>query len=285
MVSDHARRDHLIAQVSSGAMTPSEAEAEAARMGLMALEYRPDPREFDPMRERFWTLPMAVAWIAYRTVSDVTENYYAYMAECRFWIPAAQLGAHVPSGFELVGSHFNSINRMELVEEGQQLKDRNFLMPVVQAKQTLWQALRSAAVSASGTDPVSGRRMLIDALQFQDLTLSEMNHQDVFRTRAPIGIGPIRYANITVPMVEVRDHWRVLLPAVRPGRPPKMPPIKAEFDRRCQNGLVKQSLAKEAIFLASWFQETYPEKEAISTSTIENGLRYDFQSYARSQNK
>jgi hypothetical protein len=61
-------RDELITKVQHGERTPAEAEIEAKRLNLRPLENRPDPHDYDPMREPFWTLPMAVAWIAYRTL-------------------------------------------------------------------------------------------------------------------------------------------------------------------------------------------------------------------------
>jgi hypothetical protein len=54
------------AMVQRGEMTPADAESEAKRQGLGKLASEPDPNDYDPMREPFWTLPMTVAWIAYR---------------------------------------------------------------------------------------------------------------------------------------------------------------------------------------------------------------------------
>ena len=42
-------------------MSPAEAEFEAKRLGLEPLASAPDPNDYDPMREPFWTLPMTVA--------------------------------------------------------------------------------------------------------------------------------------------------------------------------------------------------------------------------------
>ena len=56
-------RDELIEEVEYGRMSPAEAEAEAAKLSLGPLAATPDPRQFNPMDEVGWTLPMTVAWI------------------------------------------------------------------------------------------------------------------------------------------------------------------------------------------------------------------------------
>lgn len=71
----HSERDELIDRVRYGRLTPAEAEAEAAHLGLERLASRPDPSQFDPMRETWWTLPMAIAWIARRSPDEVRESW------------------------------------------------------------------------------------------------------------------------------------------------------------------------------------------------------------------
>jgi hypothetical protein len=47
----HSERDELIDRVRYGRLTPAEAEAEAAHLGLERLASRPDPSQFEPMPE------------------------------------------------------------------------------------------------------------------------------------------------------------------------------------------------------------------------------------------
>ena len=81
----HSERDELIDRVRYGRLTPAEAEAEAAHLGLERLASRPDPSQFDPMRETWWTLPMAIAWIARRSPDEVRESWDPYRSECWEW--------------------------------------------------------------------------------------------------------------------------------------------------------------------------------------------------------
>lgn len=73
-------RDDLITMVQRGQMIPADAEFVAKRLGLGPLASEPDPNNYDPMREPFWTLPMAVAWIAYRT-QDAVRNWWERVSE------------------------------------------------------------------------------------------------------------------------------------------------------------------------------------------------------------
>jgi len=68
-----AGRDKLIDAVMHGRMSPAQAEAEAARLGLEPLAPAPDAWKYHPLSEVWWTLPVTVAWIAWRTARDVQE--------------------------------------------------------------------------------------------------------------------------------------------------------------------------------------------------------------------
>jgi hypothetical protein len=217
MPSDHAKRDDLIARVIAGTMSPAEAEVEAARLGLRAIEYRPNPNDFDPMQERFWTLPMAAAWIAYRTVDAVRENWDRYRLECVHWVYSDQRWGPGHSGFDLF--HFTHANlwRLKMAEQLDEASKlvTDYSMPVPDAIDALWQALCGSCFEASGIDLTTGKREILDALRLQDLVFGEDEYRDVLRQRAPIGVGPVRYRDITVPMGGVRGLWGV--------RPPPMP--------------------------------------------------------------
>lgn len=211
MPSGHAKRDELIARVIAGTMSPAAAEVEAARLGLRAIEYRPARDAYDPMQERFWTVPMAVAWIADRTAEAVRENWDAYRLECVHWLYSDQLKAPGRSGFDLF--HFTPANlrRLKMAEKLEEARDLDpdSSMSVSDAIDALWQALRGSCFEASGIELASGKREIIDALRLQDLVFGEEEHRDVLRERASVGIGPVRYRDIKVPMGGVRGLWVV----------------------------------------------------------------------------
>ena len=64
-------RDELFEAVRYGRMTPDEAEAEVMRLGIGSLAPQPNSADLNPMGEVWWTLAMAVAWIAWRSHEEV----------------------------------------------------------------------------------------------------------------------------------------------------------------------------------------------------------------------
>lgn len=66
-------------------MSPVDAEAEATKLGVGPLAAIPDPKQFNPMDDVGWTLPMTVAWIAWRDSQKVLEFYDPYRAACVDW--------------------------------------------------------------------------------------------------------------------------------------------------------------------------------------------------------
>jgi hypothetical protein len=71
--------------VRRGEMEPDEAEAKAEREGFGPLATKPDPVEFDPKHMSYWSLPMALAWIAWRNTEQVQEHCADYRNNCQQW--------------------------------------------------------------------------------------------------------------------------------------------------------------------------------------------------------
>jgi hypothetical protein len=78
-------RDEILDRASHGEITPDEAEAEAARLGLPPLAHTPDPAKFNPMSEPWWALGMAAAWIIWRTPAAVRSVWSDYRREVSLW--------------------------------------------------------------------------------------------------------------------------------------------------------------------------------------------------------
>ncbi|WP_291570757.1 hypothetical protein [Bradyrhizobium sp.] len=78
-----AARDNLIDQVRRGQITPDEAEAEAAKQGFGPIASAPDPLEFDPKQMPWWSIPMALSWIAWRNTKSVRESCAEYRENFR----------------------------------------------------------------------------------------------------------------------------------------------------------------------------------------------------------
>ena len=72
----------LFERAGRNEITGDAADAEAERFGLGRLSRAPSATEYDPQKERFWTLPMAIAWIAYGNFEAVREQWAEYRGQC-----------------------------------------------------------------------------------------------------------------------------------------------------------------------------------------------------------
>lgn len=60
-------RNEILRRFLDGDIDHEQAEAEAQEAGFESMVFRPDSGKLDPMAKPFWTLPMALAWVIYRT--------------------------------------------------------------------------------------------------------------------------------------------------------------------------------------------------------------------------
>lgn len=84
-MSQHDQREKLFERAKYGEISGEEADGEAVRLGLSRFSSEPGPGEFRPEDLAHWTLPMAVAWIAYMDLEEVREWSAPYRAECFDW--------------------------------------------------------------------------------------------------------------------------------------------------------------------------------------------------------
>ncbi len=219
----HLDKEALIAKVEAGDLTPDEAEAEAARLGIGPLQARPDPADYDPMREPYWTLPMAAAWIAYRTVDAVRESWPYYRERCRHWLYQDKWRHAGASGFRLVPWRPPSLMLLRLAEHLDDRTDRDpdFSRPVSVAIEELVSGLRASCFEASGIASSSGRREEIPNIAWRELVIIESDG-DLVRPRTGSGTS---YRDVVVPTRSVRGLWSVRRPEPEPlTLPPLMRP-------------------------------------------------------------
>lgn len=98
------RTDELINALHNGEITPEEAENVARLDGLGPLRPSAAPDEHQPDKEAYWTLPMAIAWIVWRTLDRVRQQYDPYRSASPFWFyrtydsMGAQIRSEEPQG-------------------------------------------------------------------------------------------------------------------------------------------------------------------------------------------
>jgi hypothetical protein len=73
----HIRYDFL-GRIADGLMSPNIANERLTALGFEPLYVEPNPKDFHPEREVFWTLTMAVAWISWRSLIEVTRQWISY---------------------------------------------------------------------------------------------------------------------------------------------------------------------------------------------------------------
>lgn len=182
---NQSRRDELIHHVQYGLMTPAEAEAEAARLGLGPLASRPDPKQHDnPMEEMWWTLPMAIAWIAWRNSADVLDCYDPYREQCWYWYYQEwRVGPDSPvyKGHFLKQRPRATLVLLSLSERHDIAAgpERDRVMSVSDATAQLWKALQRNSLQAIARFRYGDRRAPIADHEWLDLKPIEENGRDV----------------------------------------------------------------------------------------------------------
>jgi len=214
-------RDDLISKVRLGELTPADAESEARRLGLDPLASEPDPNKFDSMREAFWTLPMAVAWIAYRSPDAVRNWWQDYRKEFLVWnFREWRVGPDGPvnEGHFLESRPAATLSLLQMADAMRNNTDG--LMSAQEAIEALWLAMQRGAFEATGVDEQAGRRVPISREQWVDLTCFEERGRDVVGAAPNRGHINTRYRDIALPAEAIRSLW--------PSRP-KLAPILPEL--------------------------------------------------------
>jgi hypothetical protein len=81
-----AAREVLYNCLANGRTTPAKAEVEAHKLGLAPLTPALDLACFDPMGETYWTLAMAVSWIAWADLGRVRDCLPRWREQHQSWV-------------------------------------------------------------------------------------------------------------------------------------------------------------------------------------------------------
>src|SRR5262245_29195353 len=155
-------RDLVIERVRIGEITPEEAEAEAERQGFGPLATKPNSVDFDPSQMLDWSIPMALAWIAWRTIEAVRDHCAHYREKCLFWFPGSW---KVPTddgkefkridGYELRSLRRSTSVRLSLVESYLRSTEKlppTSQMTIAKAEKELFVALAAGRLVATAKD-------------------------------------------------------------------------------------------------------------------------------------
>jgi hypothetical protein len=158
----------------------------------------PDPRRFDPMTEQWWTLPMTAEWIVSRLPDDVRLAWPKYDFELR------ELN-RLPNG-KRPESQLRSLHDIVL-STANDSKPRQFAVNGADARDDLWDRLRSGELVATGIPAESEHRRTILAVEWLDLDSFD---PDLGWPTDAVGRGfksLLRFRSVVVPSHDVIRIW------------------------------------------------------------------------------
>lgn len=202
------QRDQLFDRAKYGEITGDYADAEAIRLGLGSLSHKPGPDEFRPEAVTHWTLPMAVAWIAYRDLEEVREWSAPYRAECLHWIWQrwrVGLDGPIQEGWHLDRRSKPTLSLLRIGAAIDCVEEKPPAMTIGEAQEALWIALQEGFFAASGIDTETDRRVEIPPLDWHELVVVEGKGEVDEVRRGLLGSG---YRDPLVPSVAIRGLWR-----------------------------------------------------------------------------
>lgn len=225
-------RSDLIGKVQRGKLSPQEAEAEAQKLGIGALAAEPDSSLFDPMAEPFWTPPMAVAWISYRTANAVTEWWDRYREQCWDWhFHRSRLGPDGPieEGHLLEQRKNADLATLCIAETYYRILIDGVkpMMSAADGQEALLVALRTDCFRATGINSSTGLRATILPIEWIDMEVLSDGRQDYFQVGA--SATSVRYRDVLLPAGNITILWPAPKPKAREVLPPLVRPEGSGF--------------------------------------------------------
>jgi hypothetical protein len=278
-------RDSLFAALSYGKMTPEQAELRAKQSGLPPLAPQPRPADFNAMLEAWWTLPMMIAWIAWRSHAEVVEAWDAYRLECNYWRCRkwrTGFSGKVYKGYFLERQQPATVRRLVLTEKHRFVKGTlpSDAISIRDAIAKLRTEGGEGTMQATGVKTDTRERVPIPDYEWRDFEFVEVRGRDVVRFRYDPARGYDDLAFLSQHTMKIWPLPETQRPTGTPethsggaGRPTMMHLIKAEYDRQKERGEISGSLRKVADDLAAWAKKEHETLRCPTAGTIANALR------------
>lgn len=207
-------REIVLGLAQNGIVAPDEAEAMAEQWGLPPFQESPSTARFDPLAQAAWTLPMVLAWLAWRTPEAVRKEWDGYRRECWQWqsfhrrlpIDGGKSWREV-HGFELVGLGSATARELSLAEALDITSGDAILhMSIRSAREALWNALASETLVGNATDEI-GNVVTIPPREWAYLELAYSQDGPDYLIRRPQSLQPV-YRNLTFSSKDVMRLWK-----------------------------------------------------------------------------
>jgi hypothetical protein len=223
LVEMREQRRGLLGKVRAGRLSPQQADDEAIATGLGSLSRLIAPGEYWPTARPYWTLPMVLAWISWRTFSEVREWDDEYLKLRRDWVRSTSLNtAASAQGYELVRrkrpthAQFAQWGHLRF---GPWLADAHGSPLVLTASEpesampTLRRALAMGRLAALGSPGGRGARIEIPTPEWKDLGVrADASGKETLRREHQSGV--VAYTDLLFPLSAVQANWP---PHVRSG--------------------------------------------------------------------
>lgn len=205
-------RHFMLGLAQDGLATAAELEAMASRFGLKPFAESPDAEKMHPLQLATWSLPMAVAWIAWRAPDSVREQWDEYRKDCWHWrgfhrrlpVDGGQTWFEI-SGEELVNKAPASVGELSLFEAVSDA-DLTKVMSVKSAREALWSKLEGGELTASATDPM-GNIVEIPAREWPYLELAHKDNLTDYLINRHHSL-QAAYERITLSTPKILQIWR-----------------------------------------------------------------------------
>jgi hypothetical protein len=204
---EESTRDWLFDAIASGKLEPSNVENSLTAHGLKPLNPEPDPSIFDPLKEPFWTVAMAVAWISWGKAHAVTHQWDKFLQTGGWWRESRLFGQSKP-GFIREQLSSRSLNWLSLYEvSSSTVTDQHSgqRMTVKEAREALWRRLQNGSIAATGIPEDGSARRAIAEHEWQDLDCYEIGDVEIFRHRP--GLARDGYKSVTVTSATMLTLW------------------------------------------------------------------------------
>lgn len=235
------------------------------------------------MAEVGWTLPLTVAWIAWRDPRQLLDWYDPYRAECRFWqFEKWRVGPDGPihEGHFLKERAPATLVLLSLSEQYDIATDaKTHSAKVRDAKDRLWKALQEGRLEASGFSTPAMRRKSIPANEWHDLIAIEERGRDALRYGC---LSPAGYDRVLFPRLSVMALWPEvrhvepvleLPPTVRPEGAGDFPLYCAVQWIATQGGTRDFDPADESVWKAAFDDlKAHIRSGLVSVTGVRNGI-------------
>lgn len=235
---DQARRDELFDALHAGTIDPEEAERLARVEGLGPLRDEPGALDFNPEAETWWTLPMVMAWIVWRTMDRVREQYDPYRQAAPFWTYReyatshdAQMSGTVSSGYFLEYHGTASAMDLSLKEAFGLITQEEYdiaEMTVRQAREELWRSASEEAVRGVAVLVSTQEVVRVPDFEWSYLELQQNHGRDELCFAHH---GGARYRHVKFRKAEAQKKWQAKNASVR---------AKRDAKERCKQWLIEQ---------------------------------------------